>query len=62
MFFEEYSQIGLLISGVIYSIITAVSVYFYPIIFGLNKTDISKGIRSTKLFINNKFLSNNEKN
>lgn len=55
-FFEEDIIIGFLISGVIYSIITAISVYFYPILFGLNKTDIFNGIRSIKLNLNNIFI------
>ena len=55
MFFEEFSILKLLISGVIYIIISALSVYFYPILFGLNKIDIFNGIISVKSFLNNNF-------
>ena len=53
--FGEDSIISFLCSGILYSSIVFISIYFFPILFGLNKTDISNGISSIKVFINNKF-------
>ncbi|WP_186434390.1 lipopolysaccharide biosynthesis protein [Lutibacter sp. Hel_I_33_5] len=49
--YEVDGIIGFLCSGVVYSTMVAMSVYFFPILFGLNKTDIFNGVNCIKAYI-----------